>query len=136
MSFGPFRVKTVIFDQNWVHRVNTGQTMSTRSKKWVFGQNRVHRVNTGQTMSTRVKNEFFFPVDIVWPVLTRWNRFLWNDSVDSRKIYFWIFLFLNFFGIFINNNRNKITFEKITVDPKLGYNNMYFFHSNKSHYRK
>jgi len=35
MSFGPFRVKTVI-----------------------FGQNRVHRVNTGQNMSTRVKNEF------------------------------------------------------------------------------
>jgi len=32
MSFGPFRVKTVIFDQNRVHRFNTGQTMSTRIK--------------------------------------------------------------------------------------------------------
>jgi hypothetical protein len=27
------RVKAVIFDQNRVHRVNTGQTMSTRVKK-------------------------------------------------------------------------------------------------------
>ena len=64
----------------------------------------------------------FYLVDMVWPVLTRWNRFLWKDAVDSRKIYFWIFLFLNFFWMFINNNRNKITFEKILVDPKLGYN--------------
>jgi hypothetical protein len=40
----------------------------------------------------------FYLADMVWPVLTRWNRFLWKDAVDSRKIYFWIFLFLNFFG--------------------------------------
>ena len=42
MSFGPFRVKTVIFNQNQVHRVNTGQTMSTRVKNEfhvVSGQN-------------------------------------------------------------------------------------------------
>jgi len=32
MSFGPFRVKTVIFDQNQVHRVNTTQSMLTRIK--------------------------------------------------------------------------------------------------------
>jgi hypothetical protein len=31
-------------------------------------------------------------------------------------------LFLNFFWIFINNTRNKITFKKILVNPKLGYN--------------
>ena len=32
--------------------------MSFRVKTAIFGQNRVHRVNTGQNMSTRVKNEF------------------------------------------------------------------------------
>jgi hypothetical protein len=52
---------TASFHKNRFHRVNTGQTMSTRVKnefQAVSGQNRVHRVNTGQTMSTRVKNEF------------------------------------------------------------------------------
>jgi len=60
--FSPFRVKTIIFDQNRVHRVNTGQTMSTRVKNEflvrfrskllflvktvIFGQNPVHRVDT------------------------------------------------------------------------------------------
>jgi len=66
-------------------------------------------------------NSFFTLIDMVWPVLTqrtwfwlkmmvltwndlkthfllgqhgltcidRWNRFLWKDAVDSRKIYFW-----------------------------------------------
>jgi hypothetical protein len=64
MSFGLFQDKTVIFGQNRVHQVNTGQTMSTsvknefRVKTVIFDQNRVHRVNTGQTMSTRIKNEF------------------------------------------------------------------------------
>jgi hypothetical protein len=55
------------------------------------------------------------------------------DSVDSvlmercglhEKFFLFFFnfkLFLNFF-IFINNNRNKITFKKILVNPKLGYN--------------
>jgi hypothetical protein len=32
MSSMPFRVKTVIFGQNRVHRVNTGPTMSTGLK--------------------------------------------------------------------------------------------------------
>ena len=51
---GRFRVKTVISGQNRVHRVNTGQTMSTRIKNefhavlgqtcYFFGQNPVHRV--------------------------------------------------------------------------------------------
>jgi len=43
MSFMLFRVKTVIFDQNRVHQVNTGQTMPTRVKNEfhaVSGQNR------------------------------------------------------------------------------------------------
>ena len=56
-----FLESTASFNQNRVHRVNTGQTMSTRVKNefWaVSGQNLVHRVNTGQTMSTRIKNEF------------------------------------------------------------------------------
>jgi hypothetical protein len=62
-----FLESTASFHQNRVHRVNTGQTMSTRVKNEfravsvktvIFGQNRVHRVNTSQTMSTRVKNEF------------------------------------------------------------------------------
>jgi len=74
-------------------------------------------------MMVLTRKLIFYLADMVWPVLTRWNRFLWKDAVDSRKIYFWIFLFLIFFWIFINNNRNKITFEKILVDPKLGYNN-------------
>jgi hypothetical protein len=46
-----------------------------------------------------LENSFFTLVDMVWPVLTRWNRFLWKDVVDSRKIYFWI---LNFFLIFLD----------------------------------
>jgi hypothetical protein len=47
----------------------------------------------------RTENSFFTLVDMVWPVLTRWNWFLWTDAVDSRKIYFWI---LNFFLIFLD----------------------------------
>jgi hypothetical protein len=47
----------------------------------------------------RPENSFFTLVDMVWPVLTWWNRFLWKDAVDSRKIYFWI---LNFFLIFLD----------------------------------
>jgi hypothetical protein len=47
----------------------------------------------------RPENSFFTLVDIVWPILTRWNRFLWKDAVDSRKIHFWI---LNFFLIFLD----------------------------------
>jgi len=44
-------------------------------------------------------NSFFTLVDMVWPVLTWWNRFLWKDAVDSSKIFFLNFkLFLNFFG--------------------------------------
>ena len=64
MSSGLFRVKNVIFDQNRVHQVNTGQTMLTsfknefRVKNVIFDQNRVHQVNTGKTMSTSFKNEF------------------------------------------------------------------------------
>jgi len=75
MSFRPFRVKTVIFGQNRVHRVNMSQTMSTRVKnefQVVSGQNRVHRVNTGQTMSTRVKNEF--------PAVSGQNRHIRSKS--------------------------------------------------------
>jgi hypothetical protein len=43
MSFGLFQDKTVIFGQNRVHQVNTGQTMSTSVKnefRAVSGQNR------------------------------------------------------------------------------------------------
>jgi len=47
----------------------------------------------------RPENSCFTLVDMVWPVLTRWNRFLWKDAVDSRKIFFWI---LNFFLIFLD----------------------------------
>jgi hypothetical protein len=47
----------------------------------------------------RPENSFFTLVNMVWPILTRWNRFLWKDAVDSRKIYFWI---LNFFLIFLD----------------------------------
>ena len=54
------------------------------------------------------------------------------DPVDSvlmercgwleKNIFLNFKLFLNFFWIFINNTRNKITFKKILVNPKLGYN--------------
>jgi len=69
-------------------------------------------------------NSFFTLVDMVRLILTRWTRFWWKDVVDSRKIYFWI---LNFFWIFMNNNRNKIKFRKILVNPKLGYNSCPLF---------
>jgi hypothetical protein len=54
------------------------------------------------------------------------------DSVDSvlmercswleKNIFLNFKLFLNFFGFFMNNNRNKITFKKILVNQKLSYN--------------
>jgi hypothetical protein len=44
-------------------------------------------------------NTFFTLVDLVGPVLTQWNQFLWKDAVDSRKVFFWI---LNFFLIFLD----------------------------------
>jgi len=44
----------------------------------------------------------------------------------TREKYFFEFSFFLIFWIFINNNRNKITFEKILVDPKLGYNRWIF----------
>jgi len=74
---------------------------------------------------------------MVWPVLTRWTRFLWKDAVYTRKNFLFLFLFiiyyffliLNFFliFIFIYNNRNKITFKKILVNPKFGYNSCPLF---------
>jgi len=48
----------------------------------------------------------------------------------TREKYFFEFSFFLIFWIFINNNRNKITFEKIFVDPKLGYNNTDLIHHN------
>jgi hypothetical protein len=42
----------------------------------------------------------------------------------TQEKYIFEFFFFLIFWIFINNNRNKITFEKILVDPKLGYNNV------------
>jgi len=40
----------------------------------------------------------------------------------TQEKYIFEFSFFLFFWIFINNNRNKITFKKILVNPKLGYN--------------
>ena len=54
-------------------------------------------------------------IDLVDSVLT--ERCGWLE-----KNIFFEFSFFLIFWIFINNNRNKITFEKILVDPKLGYN--------------
>ena len=74
------------------------------------------------------ENSFFTLVDMVWPVLTRWTWSWWKDAVDSRTNIFWILNpFLFFFWIFINNNRNKISFEKNLVNPKLGYNSCPLF---------
>ena len=111
--------------------------MTQNDLKLIFypGRHGLTRIDPVNSVLTRndgfdpktVWNSFFTLVDMVWPVLTRWNRFLWKDAVDSRKIYFWIFLFLNFFWIFINNNRNKITFKKILVNPKLSYNSCPLF---------
>jgi hypothetical protein len=38
--------------------------------------------------SVLTRNSFFTLIDMVWPVLTRWTRFWWKNTVDSRKIYF------------------------------------------------
>jgi len=104
-------------------RIDSVDSVLTRNGlKLIFYSGRHVLTCIDSVDSVLTRKLIFYLADMVWPVLTRWNRFLWKDAVDSRKIYFWIFLFLNFFGIFINNNRNKITFEKITVDPKLGYN--------------
>ena len=63
--------------------------------------------------------------DLYWP---GGIGLLWKDVVDSRKIYFWILnFFLIFFWIFKNNNRNKMTFKKILVNPKLDYNSCPLF---------
>jgi hypothetical protein len=48
-----------------------------------------------------------------------------NDGWLEKNIFLNFKLFLNFFGFFMNNNRNKITFKKILVNPELGYNNTY-----------
>jgi len=103
MSFRPFRVKTVIFGQNRVHRVNTGQTMSTRKKMSfrpfrvktvIFGQNRVHRVNTGPTMSTGVKNEF--------QVILGQNCYFWSKTGPPG----W-YPSKSFFSVFEHNFRSS-----------------------------
>jgi len=78
------------FDPYWLGELGFGQ-------KW-------------QLWPETARNSFFTLVDMVWPVLTWWTRYIFE---------------LLFFWIFINNNRNKITFEKILVDPKLGYNRMF-----------
>ena len=101
---------TASFHKNRFHRVNTGQTMSTkvknefsvktestesirvkpcqlekkmsfrpfRVKTVIFGQNRVHRVNTGPTMSTGVKNEF--------QVILGQNCYFWSKNQSTRLI--------------------------------------------------
>jgi len=73
-------------------------TVLTRNGlKLIFysGRHVLTRINSVDSVLTR--KLIFYLADMAWPVLTRWNRFLWKDAVDSRKIYFWIFLFLNFF---------------------------------------
>jgi hypothetical protein len=43
-------------------------------------------------------------------------------TVDPRKNIFLNFkLFSFFFGFFMNNNKNKITFKENLENPKLGY---------------
>jgi len=59
------------------------------------------------------------------------------DPVDSvlmercgwleKNIFLNFKLFFNFFWFFMNNNRNKITFRKILVNPKLGYSSCPLF---------
>ena len=56
------------------------------------------------------------PVELVFM-----ERYGWPE----KNIFLNFKLFLNFFWIFMNNNRNKTTFKKILVNPKLGYNNWY-----------
>jgi hypothetical protein len=47
--------------------------------------------------------------------------FLWKKVVDQIKIYFWILNFSLIFWIFMNKNRNEITFKKILKNLKLSY---------------
>ena len=64
-----------------------------------------------------------------------WFEPYWPDGIGfygkmrlTRENIFLNFkFFLNFFWIFMNNNRNKITFKKILVNQKLGYNNCPLF---------
>jgi len=61
MSFGLFRVKTVIFNQNRVHQVNTGQTMSIKVKnefQAILGQNYYFLVKTRFTGLIPIKSFF------------------------------------------------------------------------------
>jgi len=60
--------------------------------------------------------------DLYWPGGLGFDE---KMTVDPRKIYFWI---LNFFLIFMNKNINKIIYEKILENSKLGYyNNLLLF---------
>jgi hypothetical protein len=121
MSFGPFRVKTIIFDQNRVHRVNTGQTMSTRVKnefQAVSGQNLYFRpkpsppgqygsnhVDRDKKMSFRlfwVKTVIFFQ-NPIHRVDTHRKFFLVSQhNFRSLKLIFngWIGLFLILIWVF------------------------------------
>jgi hypothetical protein len=121
MSFGSFRVKTVIFNQNRVHWVNTCQTMSTRVKNEfhaVSGQNRHFRPKPsppGQYGSNHVDRDekwvsgqflvktVIFCQNSVHQVDTHWKFFLVSQhNFRSLKLIFsgWIGLFLILIWVF------------------------------------
>ena len=71
----------------------------------------------------RLKNSFFYPgqhgLTCIDPVE---SVFMERCGWLEKNIFLNFKFFLNFFGFFINNNRNKITFKNILVNSKLGYN--------------
>jgi hypothetical protein len=88
--FRPFRVKTVIFDQNQVHRVNSGPIMSTEIKnefQAILGQNCYFWSKPGLPV--------WYPSKVVFFLVSQHN-------FQSLKLIFsgWIGLFLILIWVF------------------------------------
>jgi hypothetical protein len=106
--------------------------LTRNSSKLIFYPGRHGLTRIDPVNSVLVGNDGFDPKQPETHFLP-WST--WFDPVDSvlvercgwleKNIFLNFKLFLNFFWIFINNNRNKITFKKILVNPKLGYNKMH-----------
>jgi hypothetical protein len=129
--FDPYWPDGIGFDQKWRFWLETAWKVIFYPSR--HGLTRIDPVDSVLTVNDgfdpkQPENSFFTLVDMVWPILTRWNRFVMERCGWLEKNIFLNFkLFLNFFWIFKNNNRNKMTFKKILVNPKLDYNSCPLF---------